>query len=106
MASLVTEQVTSSGLEATANAAAEGGDTVRPGSILRVTNGSGESVTVTMDNPETRDGDLAVPDRTVAVPAGESRYVYASDYYRSRSTQRVGITYSAHEDVTVEVIQA
>lgn len=107
MAALDTEQVTSSGLEATANAATAAGDTVRPGSILRVNNGGESPVTVTlaMANPASVDGN-AVADKEITVPNGEARYIYVSDYYRDKSTGRATVTYSADTSVTVEVIRA
>lgn len=106
MATLSTQQVTSSGLAATANAAGGSGDKVRPGSIVRVVNGSGSSVTVTMVTPGTFDGDLSITDRTVAVPAGEARYIAATEAYRSKTDQLVSLTYSATTSVTVEVVKA
>jgi len=106
MATLTTQQVTSSGLNPTANTAAGGGDKVRPGSILRVINGGGSSITVTLVSPETRDGDLAVADRAVTVPNGTFRLIYASDYYRNKADGLVEVTYSAVTSVTVEVFKA
>jgi hypothetical protein len=107
MATLTTEQVTSSGLNATANAATvTTGDKVRPGSILRIVNGGENPTTVTIDNPETRDVNLAVPDRTVAIPAGEARYVFASDYYRNKTDGLVKVTCNPVTSVTIEVVRA
>lgn len=106
MATLTTQQVTSSGLTATANTAAGGGDKVRPGSILRVVNGGGSSITVTLVSPEVRDGDLAVADRAVTVANGAAKYIYASDYYRNKTDGLVEITYSAVTSVTVEVVKS
>lgn len=106
MATLTTQQVTSSGLAATANTAAGGGDKVAPGSLLRVNNGGGSPITVTLVSPEVRDGDLAVADRAVTVTNGTAKYIYASDYYRNKTTGLVDITYSAVTSVTVEVIKS
>jgi len=106
MATLTTVQVTSSGVNPTANAAAETGDKVRPGSICEFINGSVGSITVTMVTPGTYDGDLSITDRTVAVPAGESRFVAATEAYRSKVDQLVAFTYSAFADLTVKVIKA
>lgn len=106
MADLTTESVTSTGLEATANAASASGDTLEYGSIFRVFNGGASPVTVTMVTPAVEDGDLAVEDREVTVPNGESRYVKAAGRaYRDADTGRVSITYSDAADVTVEVIK-
>jgi len=106
MATLTTEQVTSSGLAATPNPAGASGDKVRPGSIVRVINGSASSITVTMVTPGTYDGDLSITDRTVTVPAGAARYIAATEAYRSKTDQLVSITYSATATVTVEVVKA
>lgn len=104
MATVTTEPVPTTGLDATANAASVGGDKVRPDSILRVINGSGVSTTVTMVTPQTVDGDLAVADRTVAVPAGEARYIRATATYRNPADGLVDITISPTTSVTFEVI--
>jgi hypothetical protein len=105
MATVSTEPVPTTGLEATANAATGGaGDKVRPDSIIRAINDSVSSVTLTMVTPQTVDGDLAVADRTVAVPAGEARYIRATATYRNPADGLVTITWSATADVTFEVI--
>jgi hypothetical protein len=105
MATVSTEPVPTTGLEATANAATPTtGDKVRPDSIVRVINASGGSVTVTMVTPQLVDGDLAVTDRTVAVPAGEARYIRATATYRNPADGLVTITWSATSSVTFEVI--
>jgi hypothetical protein len=107
MATLSTEQVTSSGLEATPNAATPTtGDKVRPGSILRVANGGVASSTVTMPTPQTVDGDLAVADRTVVVPNGEARFVFASEVYRNPADKLVTIVCAPATSVTIEVIKS
>lgn len=105
MATLSTVQVTSAGVNPTANAASASGDKVRPGSIAQFINGSAGSITVTMVTPGTYDGDLAISDRTVAVPAGESRFVAATENYRSKTDQLVAFTYSTHVDLTVKVVK-
>jgi hypothetical protein len=104
MATVATEPVTTTGIEATANAASASGDKVRPDSLVRVINGSGSSITMTMVTPQTVDGDLAVADRTVAVPAGEARYVRATATYRNPTDGLVALTWSLETSVTFEVI--
>lgn len=106
MATVATQTVTSSGLTATANTASGGGDKVRPGSILRVINGSGSSITLTMATPQLVDGDLAVADRTVSVGAGAAKYVHASNLYRNKADGYVDLSWSATTSVTFEVITA
>lgn len=104
MATVTTEPVPTTGLNATANAASVGGDKVRPDSIIRVINGSAGSITVTMVTPQTVDGDLAVADRDVVVPAGEARYIRATTLYRNLADGLVDITWSSETSVTFEVI--
>lgn len=105
MATLSTVTVTSAGVNPTANAAGNTGDKVRPGSIVQFINGSAGSITVTMVTPGTYDGDLTISDRTVAVPAGESRFVAATEAYRNKADQLVAFTYSAFADLTVKVFK-
>ena len=88
-------------------AAAGGGDDCATGVgvELAVKNGSGSSITVTLATPETVDGDLAVADRTVTVPAGGEMSIPITDRYRNPSTGRCAITYSAVTTVTVAVFR-
>jgi hypothetical protein len=104
MATVSTEPVPTTGLEATANAASAGGDKVRPDSIIRVINASGADVDVTMVTPQTVDGDLAVADRVVTVPLGEARYIRATTTYRNPADGLVSLTWEATASVTFEVI--
>lgn len=106
MADFDAEQVTSSGLDATANAATGTGDTV-PGDVtLRVNNADASAHTVTVVTPGTVDGDLAVADRDVVVPAGEARYIRVPRRpYEDPATGRASLTYDSATGVTVEVIR-
>lgn len=106
MATLATQQVTSSGLNPTATAAGASGDQVRPGSIIRVINANAGSVTVTLDsaNPATVDGNT-VADKTISIPTGEFRYILVSDFYRVKSTGLATVTCSPNASVTIEVIK-
>lgn len=104
MAILTTQTVSTSGTTATANAASAGGDRVQPGTILRAINGSAAAITVTMPTAQTVDGDLAVADRVVSVPAGAFRYVRASSIYVDSTDGLVPLQWSAVTSVTVEVI--
>ena len=72
MALLTTQQMTSAGAALTLAAANVGGDTAdisNGRTFLWCKNGSGGAITVTLATPGTVDGDLAVADRTVSVPA-------------------------------------
>ncbi len=107
MGDFAVEQVTSAGLAATVRnaTAGPGEDTVPPDSIIRVHNGSGVSVTLTVVTPGTVDG-LAIADRTVAVPAGADRYVRVPRVpYRNPDDGKVHLTWSPAASVTFEVIR-
>lgn len=106
MADFDAEQITSSGLDPTQNAASAGGDTVPPDVTLRVVNGDASPHTVTVVTPGVVDGDLAIGDRAVAIPAGEFRFIRVPRQpYMDPSTGRVSLTYDAVTSVTVEVIR-
>ena len=106
MADFDAEQVTSSGLNPTQNVANVGGDTVPPDVTLRVVNGDASPHTVTLVTPGVVDGDLAIGDRAVPVPAGEFRFIRVPrNPYMNPSTGRCSLTYDAVTSVTVEVIR-
>jgi hypothetical protein len=105
MATFATEPVPTTGLAATARTPTPTtGDKVRPDSIIRVINGSASEVTVTMVTPQVVDGNLAVADRTVAVPATSSRYIRTTATYRSTSDGLVTLIMAPTATVTFEVI--
>lgn len=64
------QQVTSAGLTVATEPANVDGNSIPPGVLLEVDNASAGSIDVTVVTPGTFDGDLALPDRTVAVAAG------------------------------------
>lgn len=106
MATYSAQKPGSTGLAATYNAAAGGGDRVPPGSLLHVKNANASEVTLTLVTPLVHDGNLAVADRTVAVPptTGE-RFVRVPDntVYRA-SDGLVDITWSLVTSVTFAVL--
>jgi hypothetical protein len=74
---LPVQNTLSSGLKATYTAATVDGhafDNQDGKVVLHVKNGGGVAVTVTAVTPGTVDG-MAVPDRTVSIPAGEDRFI-------------------------------
>lgn len=89
-------------------AADAGGDDcdTGPGVLLLVNNGDGSSHTVTLVTPGVVDGDLAVEDRAVVVPAGGDTAIPVTHRYRDPATDRASITYDAVTSVTVAVIRA
>jgi hypothetical protein len=98
-----------------ANAADATGNYVVPGSSLvaiRITNGSGGSINVTLDDVTTAtpegQGVTISPDPVFPVAAAASRYILLDRARKSRFvhpvTGRVSWTYSAATSVTVEVV--
>lgn len=108
MAALATNVVPLAGLRSDNKlvAAAGGGDTAQTGAgvFLRVANGDASSHTVTLVTPGTIDG-LAIADRAVVVPAGQTFDIPVTDRYRDPATGRAAITYDAVTDVTVGVFR-
>jgi hypothetical protein len=77
-----------------------------PGIYLIVKNGNAGACTVTLVTPETVDGDLAVADRTVSVPATVGYTIIPiTSRYRDPTTGRATINYSVTATVTACVIQ-
>lgn len=106
MATVATESVPTTGLDATYNAASAGGDKVAPDSIIHVKNGSGSvAVNVTMVTPQTVDGDLAVGDRVVNVPISSERFIRATSLYRDPADGLVALEWDATTSVTFAVIR-
>lgn len=109
MATRTIESATSSGLAATYNVTSAAVDRVAPGSILHVKNTNAGACTVTLTTPETRDGDLAVGDRTVSVPATTGERFIAvptSTTYRDPADGLVGVGFSPNgATVTYAVIR-
>lgn len=108
MATIAVQNIINTGLDPVFAAASAGGDKAitGPGAYLEVKNGGGSAVTVTLATPGTVDGDLAVADRTVSVPAGGSRKVALPHLYRNPSDGLAAISYSAVTSVTVAVFRA
>jgi hypothetical protein len=105
MADFSADQVTTAGNAATVRNASGGGDTVPTDVILRVNNGSGVSVTLTVATPGTVDG-LAIADRQVVIPAGAARYLrLPRSLYRDPGDGKVHLSWSATATVTFEVIR-
>src|SRR5687767_2011294 len=73
---------------------------------LYVTNGSGGSINVTVVTPGTVDG-LAVADRVIAVPAGQSRIIgpFPPLAYDQPGTNAVHVDFSAVTSVTVAALR-
>lgn len=108
MATRATETIAATGTEATYHAAtATTGDKVAAvdGTILHVKNGSGVSTAVTLTTPGTVEG-LAIADRTVAVPAGEDRFIPLSKVYRNPADGLATVVCDPVTTVTFAVVRA
>lgn len=91
MAIITPETVTSTGLEPTVRTPSVGGDKVPVGARVRITNGTVGSINFTATTHHEVDGDLAVPDRVLAIPASEVRYFLASSVYQNPTDGYVDI---------------
>lgn len=71
--------------------------------FLRVTNGSGSSITVTVQTPKTVGG-LALADRSITVGAGATVYIALgnADLYRRAEDGLIYVDFSAVTSVTVQ----
>lgn len=100
---LSAQATSTAGLKPTYAAANVDGHMFTPeaGRVLVVKNGGGSSITVTVQAEVTRDG-LALPDRTVTIPASEERLIgpFAPDVYRQKSGADKGKVYVDFSTVT------
>ena len=92
----------------TLSPASGGGDRAPVGDrlYLLVRNGSGASVTVTLDATGQAFNATPIADTPVVVAAGAEAIVPLMRAYRSETDGLAGISYSAATSVTVAVIQA
>lgn len=103
--SVTTQVITADGLNVNRTGPVADGDIIDTGNtILDVVNGSGVSVTVTIQNPLTVEG-RTVANLAVAIPAGQSREIKVSNMYRQATDAVVGpgralVDYSAVASVT------
>ena len=102
---LTAAQIDEDGVVASLTAANADGHSVafRDTLFLRVTNGSGSSITVTVQTPKTVSG-LAVADRAITVAAGATTYINLgnAELYRQSS----GVVYVDFSAVTTVTVQA
>lgn len=104
MAVLTAQAISRTGLEATYDSAAAGGDSfVNTGvEFIHIKNGSGGDITVTAATTVTVDS-LAVADLAVVITAGEERMIgpFPCRWYGTS----VGLTYSGVTSLTLAVLQ-
>ena len=107
MATIASQSMTSSGLEAVFVAAAGGGDKFTPSdrTFIRVKNGDASDKTVTVVTQATHRG-RAIADDVVVVTAGEERDIgpLPHELYAAAADGLGVITYSAVTSVTVAVV--
>lgn len=108
MATLAVTSTTITGATATAVAAGAGGDDFPNdgATVLKVINGGGGAITVTINDTGTEQPVGATsfnPDVQVSVPAGATRYI--GPFPESRFGSSVGVTYSGVSSVTVVPIK-
>lgn len=99
MAILTPQSISAAGTTPTVITPGASGDKVPVGSILRVTNGTAGSITITLTTHQTVDG-LAVTDRTVSIPASETRVIRATSVYQNPEDGYVDVSSS---DTTASV---
>ena len=109
MADFVKELVSLTGLNATYNVAAAGGDTFPIGAntFLHIKNGSGAPMTVTVDSKVNCDQG-SDHDSVTVITNGEDRFIgpFSNvDRWGNPTTKKGDITYSLETSVTVAVIQ-
>ena len=99
------QNVTSAGVVLATEPANVDGNSIKTGTLFQVTNGSAASINVTVVTPGLIDGDLAIPDRVIAVAAAATRLIGRLGPVYHQSDGTVHINYSAVTSVTVAAIQ-
>ena len=106
MALLATQTISYAGIAETLVAAAGGGDEFTPeeGQFIKVVNGGGGSINVTIVTPGTFKGQ-AIADIVVAVPNGAHRLIRVTppELFANPADGKGDITYSGVTSVTVGV---
>lgn len=107
MATLTVATVSRAGTDIAGTSAAGGGDVFANDgyTFLKVTNGGGSSINVTIDCTQTLDG-MAVTDPVVAVAAGATKLIgpFSPSLFND-ANGRVGVGYSAVTSVTVAALK-
>lgn len=86
--------------------AAAAGDTVKPGDILVVKNGSGAGITVTFATPGSLPTGDDYPDKAYTVAAGAEAWIPVLPAYTDPADRLAHITWSATASVTRAAIHA
>lgn len=109
MATLTVQEVTRAGTTLTYAAAAGGGDKFQPGSEtwVRVINGGGGAITVTVVTPGTVVSDVSIGDVAVSVGAGVTKDIgpFPAELFANPTDGLADITYSGVTSVTVAAVK-
>lgn len=109
MATLTVQEVTRAGAILTYAAAAGGGDKFAPtiDTWLRVINGGGGSITVTVVTPNTLVSDVAIGDVAVSVGAGVTKDIgpFPAELFANPTDGLADVTYSGVTTVTVAAVK-
>ncbi len=108
MATLTVQTIVVTGLTESLVAAAGGGDEfVNADDVfIIITNGSGGSITLTIETPAIIEGDLAIAERTISIGAGATKLIGPFDKgVYNDSAGKVQLTYSGVTSLTVGVFQ-
>jgi len=109
MATLTVATISRSGVDVSGAAASSGGDefpnTGRE--FLKITNGGGSPITVTLDIKTVVDDDLSVTDPTVSISNGVTKVIgpFPPGIYNDPDTGRAKVTYSSVTSVTVKALK-
>ncbi len=112
---LTVENVARTGLNATYSPAASGDGNVFNNEggkiIIHMINGGVGASVISIDTPTIFDGDIAIPARTVSVPAGEDRFIgpFPTSYNQfdadNSIQQAVKLTWDVVTSVTIAVLR-
>ena len=107
MAVLAVQRVVDTGLAPVYTAVSAADDVECDDVVVHVKNGNAAVCNVTIVTPGSIDGDLAVPDRVVAVPAGTDKFIgpFPSKIFKSPSTGKARLTYSVLPTVTIAALK-
>lgn len=109
MATLAVREVTRAGTVPAPVSAAAGGDKFAPSkdTWLRVANGSGASINVTITTPNTLISDVPITDVVVAVGAGVTKEIgpFPYEHFANSADGLADVAYSAVTTVTVEAVK-
>lgn len=109
MADYSSEAVTHAGTTPTSRSAAAGDKLTTPatGKFLRVTNGGGASITLTINPPGDTSYGVANPDKVITIANGVTKYIAVLPVYGDPADGgKVSLAWSATTSVTFEYLQA